>query len=171
MQAVIGSILGAALVAVPSGLPATPQVTRETGAVAAFERLKLLVGRWQSATNPASPLRIEFAVTAGGTVLVERWLRGDQPHSMTVYHLDGDAIATTHYCPQGNQPRLRSIASVGPTSIGFMFHDATGLDTADESYLSALSFELADARRVVRRETYRRGGSEAASELILVRAD
>lgn len=136
-------------------------------AAAAFARLKTLAGSWRNAANPASPLRIHFDLTAGGTVLVEEWRRGSEPHSLTLYHRDGKALIATHYCPQGNQPRL-SLSQSGPT-VRFVFRDATDLDPRTESHQHELAFDLADPARPVRSETYRSKAGAETSSLSLTR--
>ena len=137
-------------------------------AAARFDAMKALVGNWRRADAPASPLRVRFALTAGGTVLVESWSRGDEPHSMTVYHRDGPALIATHYCPQGNQPRLALL--YGPDGpIRFAFRDATDLDAAREAHVTSLSFDLSAPGQLVRRESYHSQGKDKPSELRLVR--
>jgi len=76
----------------------------------AFDELSALAGTWEPADKPDSPLRVEFELIAGGSVLVENW-RSPTHRSMTVYHRDGDGVLATHYCPQGNQPRLALVSS------------------------------------------------------------
>ena len=136
-------------------------------AAAAFTRMTALVGEWRNAERPDSALRIRFSLTAGGTVLVEEWRRGTEPHSLTLYHRDGAQLIATHYCPQGNQPRLR-FASSG-TKLSFRYRDATDLG-ANESHLHDLAFDLTDPARPVRSETYRAKAGDEPSTLRLVRA-
>jgi hypothetical protein len=131
--------------------------------------LQQLVGSWRVAGKPESPLRIRFSLTAGGTVLVESWSRIDQPHSLTLYHRGESGIVATHYCPQGNQPRLTSLPRTGDRALQFAFKDATDLDPAREAYLVALSFDWSKTGLLVRRESYRERGVDEASELILQR--
>lgn len=131
----------------------------------AFERMKTLVGTWRIADAPQSPLRIHFSLQAGGTVLVEEWRRGDAPHSLTLYHRDGAALVATHYCPQGNQPRL--VLEAAGAVLRFGFRDASDLDPG-ESHLVALSFDLSGPT-LVREETYRQDGKDEPSTLRLVR--
>ena len=98
-----------ALTASPGSAEAAPTATpvaHAPVAAAAFDQLKTLVGTWRNADRPESPLRIRFCLTAGGSVLVESWEANGKPHSLTLYHRDGPALLATHYCPQGNQPRL-----------------------------------------------------------------
>lgn len=136
---------------------------------AAFTKLSALQGEWRPADRPKSPLRIRFYLTAGGTVLVEEWTANGAPHSLTVYHRDGEGLLATHYCPQGNQPRLALMPSPqGQNRLSFTFRDATGLDTG-ESVQHDLAFDLGDPARIVRSETYRQGETDETSELVLVR--
>jgi hypothetical protein len=134
-----------------------------------FDEMKRLVGTWRRADNPSSPLRIRFFLTAGGTVLVEQWQRGDQAHSLTVYHRDADTIIATHYCPQGNQPRLALLPPSTEKVVRFSFRDATDLESVRESHLTSLTFDLSDEAVLVRRERYRQAGLDEDSELRLVR--
>ena len=161
--AFLAGLLGLALLWGP-GMAAQPDPT-----VSRFAEMQQLVGSWRVAGKPNSPLRIKFSLTAGGTVLVESWSRIDQPHSLTLYHRDGAGIVATHYCPQGNQPRLTSLPPAGDGALRFGFKDATDLDPAREAYLAALSFDWSKKGVLVRRESYRKGGLDEPSELILER--
>ena len=150
-------------------LAASPPSAAPSAADTAFSQLKTLVGDWRNAANPKSPLRVRFSLTAGGTVLVEEWKRGEAPHSLTLYHRDGAALVATHYCPQGNQPRLALVAD-GKPGIRFAFRDATDLDPATESHQHALAFDLTDPARLVRSEVYRSAKGDEPDTLTLVRA-
>lgn len=131
--------------------------------------MKELVGVWREADKPGSSLRIRFSLTADGTTVVEEWKRGSQPHSLTVYHRDGQGIIATHYCPQGNQPRLAWLPASTRKKLRFEFRDATDLDAATESYLVALAFDLSNDGKIVRSETYRQSEKDEVSLIQLVR--
>jgi hypothetical protein len=139
--------------AAPAPVPAAPIAPTPVAAAAAFDQLKSLVGTWRNADRPDSPLRIHFYLTAGGTVLVESWEARGQPHSLTLYHRDGPALLATHYCPQGNQPRL-ALAGRDANGLHFAFKDATDLDPAKESHQHDLWFDLSKPARPVRSEVY-----------------
>ena len=132
-----------------------------------FAALAALVGEWRNAERPGSPLRIRFALAAGGTVLQESWFRGETLHSLTLYHRDGDRVIVTHYCPQGNQPTL--VQKEDGAALAFTFRSATDLDAATESYLHDLSFDLTNPARPVRREVYRSPQGDDPSVLVLER--
>ena len=135
-------------------VPLHAQAPQNSAASSPAEQLELIrswEGRWQVAETPA--LEIVFEKTARGSVMVERWETASGLHSMTVYHLDGDALVATHYCPQGNQPRLESRAAAAG-QIRFAFRDVTDLD-AGESHTHDLWFTPADDGTIRRSEVYR----------------
>lgn len=148
---------------------AAPAGAQPDASAKAFEAMKGAVGIWRPAENPDSPLRIRFSLTAGGTVLVEEWTRRGQPHSLTLYHRDGADLIATHYCPQGNQPRLAMLPQADRSVIRFAFKDATDLDATTESHAVALAFDLSNDGVLVRQETYQRNNTDEKSELRLVR--
>jgi hypothetical protein len=132
------------------GVPARAEDARSVSEVQ-FRKIADLIGEWRVQESPS--LRIVFEPTAGGSVIIERWMVGERIHSMTVYHLDGERLIATHYCPQGNQPRLAAVAD-GSAGISFAFLGATGLDP-HESFQHALSFGWNAGGIVSRAETYR----------------
>lgn len=138
-------------------------------ATLAFDQLKDLAGTWRVADREDHPLRIRFYLTAGAKTLVESWEVGDRSHSLTIYHRDGDALLATHYCPQGNQPRLEMVPGEDG-EIRFTLRDVTDLDAETEQHQHDLSFDLADASRIVRSEQYKDGeGGMHPSSLVLER--
>lgn len=149
---------------------AEPSTPPSASAAEAYDRLAALAGTWRIADKPGSSLRIRFSLTAGGTVVVESWERGGRPHSLTLYHRDGATLIATHYCPQGNQPRLVLAPATTGSALAFAFRDATDLDSG-ESYLHDLGFDLADSDRIIRSEIYRRGEEAEPSSITLVRAN
>ncbi len=131
-----------------------------------FAWIASLEGRWQVAGNDA--LQIVFERTARGHTMVERWETASGLHSITVYHLDGNRVIATHYCPQGNQPRLESIAG-GEDRIAFRFLDITDLDEG-ESHTFTLEFAPLENGSVARTEVYTGPqGMETPSTLTLSR--
>ena len=145
-------LLAASVALLPAAAPGHPPA-EAVAADDAFAQLSRLVGLWRPADDPQSTLRIRFYLTAGGTVLVESWEARGRPHSLTLYHRDGPALLATHYCPQGNQPRL-ALAGRDASGLHFAFRDATDLDPATESHQHDLWFDLADPDRPVRGEIY-----------------
>lgn len=129
-----------------------------------FEQIRAWEGRWQVEETPA--LKIVFESTARGSAMVERWETQSGLHSMTLYHMDGDVLMATHYCPQGNQPRLES-RGTSQGEIRFEFRDVTDL-SAGESHTHALWFTQEADGTLKRSEVYRgEGGLQPASHYTL----
>jgi len=136
--------------------------------VSAFQKLSALVGTWKRKDSDGSKFQIQFELTANDTVLMERWMRKEKTHSLTVYHLDQSNLLATHYCPQGNQPRLKMAANTKSSTIKFEFMDATNL-TTDQNHQHSLSFDLSDGNLIIRGETYKSGTGADTTTLSLER--
>ncbi|MAK80336.1 hypothetical protein [Phenylobacterium sp.] len=143
--------------ALVSGPPATAKDLRTLSA-APFDQIAGLIGEWR--VKEAASLRIVFESTAGGGVMVERWMLGERTHSLTIYHRDGDRLLATHYCPQGNQPRLAAAAAVHG-ELRFALLDVTDLDPG-ESYQHDLAFKRNPDGSISRSEIY--WGPDGAGE-------
>ena len=132
-------------------------------AIASFDSLNALVGTWRAQRPGGRVVEIAYRRTAGGTVLTETWTLSPTRESVTVYHRDGRDLIATHYCPIGNQPRLR-LASGDPRRLRFAFKDATDL-AVGESHLHAFGIDLVAPDRIVRTETYRENGKPETETL------
>ena len=119
---------------------------------AAFESLKPLVGTWRPADDADSPMRVTFELLAKDGVLAETW-RSPTHRSMTVYHLDGDTLLATHYCPQGNVPRLALARRDADGTLRFEFRDGSNVDVAGGFHEALLTLRVADGE-LVRGERY-----------------
>ncbi len=136
----------------------------------AFEQMKTLVGTWKKENDKKGKFRVSFELTANNTVLVETWLRGSKKHSLTVYHQDGERLLATHYCPQGNQPRLRLTMGSKLNKLSFNYLDSTNLASLKDSHQHSLEFEFSEQPNSIRRgESYLSGAGENHSEMTLVR--
>ena len=139
----------------------TPSVTfaSDSPPHGAYEQLKGLVGSWKS-TNPKNPTSIEVALFANGSALVETWTMSPTRQSMTVYTLDGDRLLATHYCPQGNVPRLVFTHTDDTGAHHFKFLDGTNLQDRASSHAHALIIRVDQGGTVTRTETYIPNGSD-----------
>lgn len=165
----ISKLTAAILAACLCGSGAQLHAGEPNDADIAFSALSALVGSWKRDGTDGSRFRIEFELTANDSVLVERWINGGNTHSLTVYYRDGETLLATHYCPQGNQPRLRMEAGGNHKRISFDFYDATNLKGPDHSHQHRLSFDLSSMEHVVRAEAYRQGQTSKQSQMALVR--
>jgi hypothetical protein len=86
-----------------------------------------------------------------------------------VFHPDGERLLATHYCAQGNQPRLRLRTAPASDALVFEFLDATNLQHAEDSHLVRLTLRWRDADHLVREEVYAANGREGVGTLTLER--
>ncbi len=132
-------------------------------AVAAFERLKGLTGRWQAASSKGWNEVVRYDVAAGGSVVVETNTFTDEPEATmyTMFHLDGGRLLATHYCGSGNQPRLvASGVSDDGRELTFTYLDATGLPSRDHGHMDQAVFRFLGDDRFTSRWTWYQHGSE-----------
>ena len=119
-----------------------------------FRQLGSLVGTWTGPPRNGSAHTVSYRFTASGSVLVETWTLGSGRESMTLYALDDDRLLATHYCPQGNQPRLEYFGVDENGRRQFKFRDGTNLHAKGHSHQQAFWIKLHDDKTFERGETY-----------------
>ncbi|MEO8670590.1 MAG: hypothetical protein ABI411_04685 [Tahibacter sp.] len=133
-------------------------VENERSASSAFQSLSGLVGNWQGKLPDGRTHRVNYRLSAGGSALVETWALSAGRESITIYHLDGDALLADHYCVQGNQPRLRWVNGDG-NGFSFAFRDGVNLQVAGKSHQHAFWIALHGNDAFERSETYVENGA------------
>lgn len=109
-----------------AAVPALPGAgaAAETAQNGAFEMLEALEGDWMAAEDGEMAARgdlvAQYRVTAGGSAVVETSFPGTDHEMVTVYHAEGPDLILTHYCIEGNQPRMRARDARGPR-LEFVF--------------------------------------------------
>ena len=139
---------------------------------ALFSKLQDLAGVWRL-SNPKNArdtaFRISYKPISRNTALVEVFGDPNGAVTETVYHMDGDSLMATHYCAQGNQPRLRLRNDSTSESLHFTFFDVTNLKKPADSHLVDLRLTLLPDGRLRREETYRENGHDDGSTILLER--
>ncbi|MFT3805321.1 hypothetical protein [Arenimonas sp.] len=130
-----------------------PARADEPSAAAVFEKLKTLQGHWRS-SKPDSKTTVEYRLIANGSVLVETWTMSPTRQSMTVYSLDGERLLATHYCPQGNAPRLVLAGTDESGTHRFDFLDGSNLQNPEGFHEHAFTVRIDSPDALTRRETY-----------------
>ncbi len=88
---------------------------------AALERFKKLAGDWEgkgSHEGQEHDVSASYKVTSAGTAVVETIAPGTEHEMITVIHVDGDALALTHYCAVDVERRLIRSEQNGLVRIG-----------------------------------------------------
>jgi hypothetical protein len=118
-----------------------------------FQALKSLVGHWSGVSLAARELSVTYSLHAKGSVLMEHWRLSETTDALTLYHMDGDVLMATHYCPLCNQPRL-NLAYDRDGELGFEFVSATNLADLSHGHQHSFQIRLIDDASFWRSETY-----------------
>lgn len=126
-------------------------------AKAAFERFRSMNGDWvlQSedeelapVDNAAEPVRSNFRTTAGGSAVLEIEFVGTEKEMVTVYHMDGDDLALTHYCMAGNAPEMVLQPGDDEDVLQFACRGGANIDCATSMHMHSGRFEFLEDGRV-----------------------
>jgi len=130
-----------------------------------FDRMKSLVGEWES-SGTEGKTRVRYELISNGTALMETII---SENMVTIYHPDGEATLMTHYCAIGNQPRMRAQSSRGGDTIAFQFVDVANLKKADEGHMRRLVIKFQDKDHLTQDWTWRENGKEVKTTFRLQR--
>lgn len=136
---------------------------------AVFAKLQTLVGEWEGKTEAGRVLKISYRLTANNTVLVETWTLGPQRESLTLYHMDNESLIATHYCPIGNQPRLRFKQGGSASLFAFEFVSATNLPKPEAAHQHSFEVEILQPNSIARSETYMENGTPGTERIVYSR--
>jgi hypothetical protein len=131
-------------------------------AAAAFQELRGLAGHWQGTDTHGKPVRSVFQMIAGNTAVMETLYPPDMEAMVTLYSVDGNAIALMHYCPTNNQPHMRAIPAPGTVKrLVFEFEGAGNLPDLAAGHEYRLVMEFQDKDHIVEHWTWRENGRDS----------
>jgi len=120
-----------------------------------FDALKALVGEWREVGKAGKGTVVSYELVAGGSALVERMDAGTDHSMVSVYHPDGDKIMMTHYCAEGNQPRMRGEGDA--KAMNFTMYDITNLASASAGHMEGLTLTFKDKDHLVQEWRHKMG--------------
>ncbi len=137
-------------------------------ALAAFEKVKSLEGKWQGQSTQGWKDTGQYRVIAGGSVVMHTSFDAHPGQTMaTMFHMDGDRLLLTHYCIARNQPRLvATTADASLREITFEYLDGTGLTNRDQGHMDKLVLKIPDANHYTAHWTWYQSGQESWMEEI-----
>jgi hypothetical protein len=127
---------------------------------AEFEKLKSLVGTWkgeEGTGNDKKEVVVTYAVTAGGSAVVETLFPKTPMEMVSVYTDEGGKLAMTHYCVLANQPHMKLTGSTA-NSIVLAMSGKHGIADANEPHMHALTINFVDANTIEHRWTHFKDG-------------
>ena len=160
MKALGWMILGAAILSVSAG--AGPANGAE-----GFERLKSLVGHWETDKTNLNKASLDLELTSGGTAILEKLHTvedGKTVEMTTLYYLDGGDVKLTHYCMAGNQPTMRGSYSPETNTLTFELVSISNLASANDGHMHHATYTFLDKDHFKTTWTFRKDQKDAFTE-------
>ena len=139
-------------------------------AKAGLEALKKLEGSWKQTAKDGTVTHLNITVISSGTAVLEQ-MSGKERSKIamaSVYHLDGDQLVMTHYCGQGNQPRMRA-KTIEPNKIRFEAYEVLNLKSPNASHMASVVFTFKDNDHLTQEWTNKEGAKESKITFELTR--
>ncbi len=126
-----------------------------------FDKLKALLGEWEGQTQDGSPRQASYQLISGGTALMETLQSEAEPPMVTIYNVDRDRVALTHYCTANNQPRMQTEPIAGdPKGLDFTFTGGTNLTSADHPHIDGLVVTFQDEDHFTQKWSWKESGND-----------
>lgn len=133
----------------------------------AFEKMKALVGDWETNSAQTGKATLHLELTSGGTALLEkfRMVEDGKPAEMiTLYYVDGDQLKLTHYCMAGNQPTMAGTYDPAAKTIKFNFVSVSNLKTPDAGHMHHALYTFIDNDHFKTNWTFRKDQKDSFTE-------
>jgi len=160
----MGRIFGALVLSL--GIIAIPNAAADSGAEA-FEKLKSLVGHWETDKTSMNKATLDLELTSGGTAVLEKFhmVENGKPVEMTtLYYLDGEQVKLTHYCMAGNQPTMKGSYAPETKTITFDLVSISNLKSADDGHMHHAVYTFIDNDHFKTTWTFRKEQKDAFTE-------
>jgi hypothetical protein len=133
----------------------------------AFEKLKSLVGHWETDKTNTNKATLDLELTSGGTAVLEKVHieeNGKPVEMTTLYYLDGGDVKLTHYCMAGNQPTMRGTYAPETKTLKFDLVSILNLKTADDGHMHHATYTFVDNDHFKTTWTFRKDQKDAFTE-------
>jgi hypothetical protein len=133
----------------------------------AFEKLKSLVGHWETDKTNMNKASLDLELTSGGTAVLEKFHMVDngKPVEMTtLYYIDGGQVKLTHYCMSGNQPTMKGSYASDAKTITFDLVSISNVKSADDGHMHHAVYTFIDNDHFKTTWTFRKDQKDAFTE-------
>ena len=137
------------------------------GGAEAFEKLKSLVGHWETDKTNMQKATLDLELTSRGTAMLEKFhmLENGKPVEMTtLYFLDGDQLKLTHYCMASNQPTMTGSYAPETKTITFDLVSISNLKNPDDGHMHHAVYTFIDNDHFKTTWTFRKEQKDAFTE-------
>jgi hypothetical protein len=161
----LGRICGVLVLSI--GIMAHASNAGTNGGPEAFEKLKSLVGHWETDKTNMNKATLDLELTSGGTAVLEKFhmVESGKPVEMTtLYYLDGDQIKLTHYCMAGNQPTMRGSYAPEAKTITFDLVSISNLKNPGDGHMNHAVYTFIDNDHFKTTWTFQKEQKDAFTE-------
>jgi hypothetical protein len=138
---------------------------------AAFKQMQALAGDWEGKDAGGMSAKTNFKVVVANTTVMETLEMHGEAEMLTLYTVDGDGIALVHYCPTGNQPRMRAATNAGEVkTLDFQFVGAGNLPAASIGHEQRLVLRFEDENHITEEWTWRSKGKDSVTVIHFARS-
>jgi hypothetical protein len=177
MKAITTWTLAVALVATLGSLAPAGETPSEHAKAknADLDKFKALVGEWEMTgmggdEHGNGKATTTYKITAGGSAVLETVFAGSSHEMVTLYYIEGDGLALTHYCVLGNRPHMKTVATSEANQIRFRCPDGEDRALEAEQHMHQATFTFLDADHLKSEWVlYKDGKAEGAHAITLVR--
>jgi hypothetical protein len=150
-------------------LHSTNLVAEET---LSLQDLKFLEGNWrlENPNQENKNFRLRYHFISRDSALVEVYGNPNKQTTETIIHADKTRLMATHYCAQGNQPRLVA-KKIKNHQIQFELFDITNLVNQKDPHMVRMTFTSLDKTHFKKEEVYLANGKEELSTMNLIKAE
>jgi hypothetical protein len=117
-----------------------------------LDKFKALAGTWHMTGIPdemgGPNATATYKVTAGGNAVLETVFAGSEHEMVTLYYVQGDGLALTHYCMLGNRPHMKAIPTSEANQIRFRCPEGEDRALEAEEHMHQATFTFLDADHV-----------------------
>ena len=141
--AILICLFATAAVALPQ--EPTKQVSAQSDAKKALEKMKTLAGSWQG-TVMNIPINFTIRAASSGTAILHEGntsAEGPPKNEITMFYVSGDRLLASHYCDAGNRSNMEGKLSADGKTIEFSFLDVAGPTRG--GYLKDMVITMIDA--------------------------
>jgi hypothetical protein len=138
---------------------------------AAFKKMQALAGDWEGKDASGMPAKTNFKAVVADTTVMETLEMHGEPEMLTLYTVDGNGIALVHYCPTGNQPRMRAVPKAGEVKeLDFQFTGAGNLPELSVGHEQRLVLRFEDENHITEEWTWRSKGKDSVTVIHFARS-
>jgi hypothetical protein len=134
-------------------------VVAQSDAQKALDRFKSIVGTWEARSSTGEVSEVTYQLAAGGTALMGELHMGSEDMT-SMFYVDGDRLLMTHFCPSGNQPRMKATISPDLKMVSFDFLDATNLPGPQAGHMHRVVYLFSDPDHYSEEWTWKKEGKD-----------